>query len=177
MPDVTPSAHPPAAMNGITKTHGDIIAHLFDLAQLCTSSPLDEAARALARRSLDFFDRTMHAHHGAEEQHLFPAVLALAIDGAEREYVRALVTQLTQEHREIEALWAELAQRLRQLMQVQGGISPSTDAHIQRLVLDYGDHATREESELLPLCHEILQRAPEGSHAKSLLGMHREAVV
>lgn len=171
MPDVTPSAPPSATMNGIAKTHGDIIAHLFDLAGLSTNTPLDAAARALAERAIDFFNRTMRAHHSAEEQHLFPAVLALALDGAEREYVQALVSQLTQEHRKIEALWAELALRLRQLL--QGDTVPATDERIQRLVLDYGDHATREESELLPLCHEILQRSPDPSHAQSLLGMHR----
>lgn len=173
MSDVVPPSHPSSTVNGITRTHGDIIAHLFDLAGLSTSAPLDAAARALAERAIDFFDRTMLAHHGAEEQHLFPTVLALAIDGAEREYVQALVSQLTEEHRKIEALWTELAQRLRLL--IQGGTSPATDERIQRLVLDYGDHATREESELLPLCHAILQRASDGKHSQALLAMHRGA--
>ena len=171
MPEVAPSARPAAAVEGISATHNDIIAHLFQLAGLSTHSPLDEAARAIAARAIEFFDRTMRAHHLAEESHLFPAVLSLALDGAEREYVQAMVTQLTQEHRKIEALWLELSARLRQLM--AGGVSPSTDDHIQRLVLDYGDHATREESELLPLCQLILRRGPVDSHTDALLGMHR----
>lgn len=171
MSDAAPSARPAAAVTGISATHNDIVAHLFQLAGLSTHSPLDEAARAVAARAIEFFDRTMRAHHLAEESHLFPAVLALALDGAEREYVQALVTQLTQEHREIEALWNELAARLRQLL--VGGVSPAADAQIQRLVLDYGDHATREESELLPLCQQILHRGPADSHTDALLGMHR----
>lgn len=173
MSNTAPTTPPSSTVAGISKTHGDIIAHLFQLAALSTSAPLDEAARALAERAIVFFDHTILAHHSAEEMHLFPAVLALAIDGAEREYVQALVTQLTQEHRQIEALWGDLAHRLRQL--ILGAVAPSTDAHIQRLVLDYGDHATREESELLPLCQEILRRAPTADTIHWLLGMHQSA--
>lgn len=167
----TPSAHPSPPVTGISETHNDIIAHLFDLVGLSTTAPLDAAASAIATRAIDFFDRTMRAHHQAEESHLFPAVLALAQDGTEREFIQAMVSQLTQEHRTIEALWAELSELLRQL--VAGTVPLATDAHIQRLVLDYGDHATREESELLPLCQIILRRGPANSHTAALLEMHR----
>lgn len=157
MTDASSPVPPVSAVAGISAAHNDIIAHLFELAGLPTHVPLDAAARAVVARAIAFFDRSMHAHHQAEE-------------GAERAYLQAMVAQLTQEHRKIEALWATLSAQLQQL--VAGGVSPSTDAHIQRLVLDYGDHATREESELLPLCHEILQRSTDASHAASLQALH-----
>lgn len=170
MSDAASPVPPVSAVAGISAAHNTIIAHLFELAGLPTHVPLDATARAVVARAIAFFDRSMHAHHQAEENHLFPTVLALAVEGAERAYLQAMVAQLTQEHRKIEALWAELSAQLQHL--VAGGVSPSTDAHIQRLVLDYGDHATREESELLPLCHEILQRSTDASHAASLQALH-----
>jgi len=147
--------HPPS-LAGISKAHSDIIAHLFHLSGLGTQVPLSSQARLDAQQTIDFFRRTVLAHHHAEETRLFPLVLAKAEAGDERAYVEALVEKLVAEHRQIEALWAALEDMLTAMIAGKG--SAAIDAHIQDLVLDYGDHATEEESKFLPLCQEILRR-------------------
>lgn len=146
--------HPSLA--GISKAHADIIAHLFHLSSLAPQRPLSQETRQLAEHTIAFFKRTVLAHHAAEESRLFPAVLARAADGVEREYVQTLVTQLTAEHRKIEALWGQLESALTALL--AGRYSAAIDTLVQTLVLDYGDHATQEEVEFLPLCRDILRR-------------------
>lgn len=148
------SPHPILA--DISRTHGDIIAHLFHLSGLGTHVPLSDEARELALRSMRFFQRTVFAHHHAEETRLFPLVLAHATHGAEHTYVETMVTKLTSEHRRIEALWGRLELMLTALLHGEG--NAAIDAHIQELALDYGDHATDEEARFLPLCHAILLR-------------------
>lgn len=148
-------AHP--SLDGISSAHGDIIAHLFQLSGLQTQLPMKLETRQFITQTMAFFQRTVLAHHSAEETHLFPTVLAQAMDGPEREYVQTLVSQLTAEHRSIEALWASLERALQALL--DGRYADALDSLVQTLVLDYGDHATKEEVEFLPLCREILGRA------------------
>jgi hemerythrin superfamily protein len=147
--------HPPS-LAGISKAHSDIIAHLFHLSGLCSHSPMSTQARTQAVEAIQFFRRTVLAHHQAEESRLFPLVLAKAAAGDEREYVEALVAKLTAEHRQIEALWTTLEGMLTEL--IGGKTNHMLDARIQDLVLDYGDHATEEETVFLPLCQQILRR-------------------
>lgn len=158
---------PAPSLAGISQAHADIIAHLFQLTSLGGPGPLDHEARTVVERSIAFFEHEVLAHHHAEEMHLFPTVLSLALDETERDYVQTLVTTLTEEHRKIEALWASLAASLQTLL--AGNPLQSLDARVQELALDYGDHATQEESEFLPLCQEILRRAhPQRSHDELL---------
>ncbi|MDT8990264.1 hemerythrin domain-containing protein [Curvibacter sp. APW13] len=152
---------------GISQTHGDIIAHLFHLSGLGTNLPLTDDARALALRSMQFFERTVFAHHQAEEQRLFPLVLAQSADGAEREYLDTMIAKLTGEHRRIEALWTRLENLLKELLEGRG--NAAIDGLIQELALDYGDHATDEEARFLPLCQEVLGRGGATPTAAELL--------
>ena len=147
--------HDPS-LAGISKAHSDIIAHLFHLSGLGAQVPLSKEARAQAEETMAFFRRTVLAHHQAEETRLFPLVLAKSEPGDERAYLETLVTKLTAEHRQIEALWASLERMLTAVL--NGSSDAAIDAHIQDLVLDYGDHATEEESKFLPLCQEVLRR-------------------
>lgn len=150
-----PAPHHPS-LAGISKAHSDIIAHLFHLTGLGGHGPLSNEARQQAQQTIDFFRRTVLAHHQAEETRLFPLVLAKAEPGDEKAYVETLVAKLTAEHRQIEGLWASLEGMLTAML--NGKSNTVIDAHIQDLVLDYGDHATEEESKFLPLCQEILRR-------------------
>jgi hemerythrin-like domain-containing protein len=150
-----PAPHHPT-LAGISKAHSDIIAHLFHLSGLGSHGPLSSEVRQQAQETIDFFRRTVLAHHHAEETRLFPVVLAQAAEGDERAYVETLVGKLTAEHRQIEALWASIEVLLTAML--NGTSNTVIDAHIQDLVLDYGDHATEEESKFLPLCQEILRR-------------------
>ena len=163
-----PAPHHPS-LAGISKAHSDIIAHLFHLSGLGSLSPISSEARAQAEQTIAFFRRTVMSHHQAEEMRLFPAVLAQATPGDERAYVETLVARLTAEHRQIEALWAVIENMLTALLLGKG--SAALDTHIQTLVLDYGDHATEEESRFLPLCQEILRRSNPHFSEHDLLHM------
>lgn len=163
------AAHHPS-LDGLSKAHGDIIAHLFHLSSMGNASPRDPQARALARQTIAFFKQTVLAHHHTEEARLFPMVLAASTPGDEHAYVETLVTKLTAEHRRIESLWNRLEVMLESM--INGRTDPAMDAHIQSLVLDYGDHATEEETKFLPLCHEILRRGNPQFNESELLHAH-----
>jgi pyridoxamine 5'-phosphate oxidase len=160
--------HDPS-LAGISKAHSDIIAHLFHLSGLGTHGPLSSEARQQAQDTMAFFRRTVLAHHQAEERRLFPLVLAKAEPGDERAYVETLVGKLTAEHRQIETLWASLESMLTAML--NGTSNTAIDTHIQGLVLDYGDHATEEETLFLPLCQEILRRSNPQFNEADLLHM------
>lgn len=164
---MTHAASPQPILADISQTHGNIIAHLFHLSGLGTDVPLSDEARAQTQRTIGFFQRTVFAHHQAEELRLFPLVQAHAAEGAERDYVDTMVTKLTGEHRRIETLWTRLEGLLRDLL--EGRPNAAIDGLIQEMALDYGDHATDEEARFLPLCQEILHRVGAApSHADLL---------
>lgn len=167
---MTHAASPQPILADISQTHGNIIAHLFHLSGLGTDVPLSDEARAQTQRTIGFFQRTVCAHHQAEEHRLFPLVLAQATPGAERDYVQTMVAKLTNEHRRIEALWARLELMLAALL--EGQANAAIDGLIQELALDYGDHATDEESRFLPLCQEILHRSDTVDIPAKLLHPH-----
>ena len=50
-----------------------------------------------------------------EERELFPAVLASATAGEERDRVKSIVDALTAEHRKVEAAWSRLEPKLKAL--------------------------------------------------------------
>lgn len=163
------AAHHPS-LDGLSKAHADITAHLFQLSALGNASPRDAQACEMARQTIAFFKQTVLSHRHTEEKRLFPMVLAATTAGAEREYVGTLVHKLTAEHRKIETLWRALEEMLNALL--HGRTNPAMDVHIQSLVLDYGDHASEEESQFLPLCHEILRRGNPQFNASELLHAH-----
>ena len=76
---------------------------------------LEPAARArqIATDTLRFFRDAVYEHHAEEEKELFPAVLASAVKGEERDRVQALVNALTAEHRKVEAAWSKLEPKLK----------------------------------------------------------------
>ena len=142
------------------------------LAQLASLPPLLEPAaqaRRIARDTVAFFRGAVHEHHAEEEQELFPAVLASATRGPEREQVQVIVDRLVAEHRQIEAMWSRLEPALRA---VGKGLDAEVDATaVQRLVDTYIGHARYEEQEFLPLSQTILGR--NGNHMAALgLSMH-----
>jgi len=108
----------------------------------------------------------VYAHHADEERELFPAVLASAQPGEERERVQLMARQLTEEHRIVEAAWARLEPELKK---VAKGQSFALDAEgVAHLVHNYLAHAAYEEKEFLPLAQTILGR---NSNHMAALGM------
>lgn len=139
-----------------SQCHRGIIGRLQELGELPALLGPAERARRIADQTLHFFREVVFEHHQEEEHELFPAVLASASEGEERERVRTIVDALTAEHRVIEATWAKLEHGLKAV--AKGHDSDVDPARIQALVEAYQAHARYEEQTFLPLSQDILGR-------------------
>ncbi len=163
----TAAGHSP--IEDFSQCHAGILGHLQVLGTL--PALLEPAARArqIATDTLSFFREAVFEHHAEEEKELFPAVLASATKGEERERVQALVNALTAEHRKVEAAWSKLEPKLKALS--KGHESDVDGADIQALVDSYQAHARFEEAVFLPLSQTILGR--NSNHLAALgVSMH-----
>jgi hypothetical protein len=145
-----------AALAQFSQCHVGILAHLQDLGRLPALLEPAAQARHIAAATLKFFRDAICPHHADEEKDLFPAVLASAARGAEREQVRSLVERLTREHREVEAAFTRLEPALREI--ARGHDASLEPAAVEALVRAYGAHAEFEEQAFLPLSQTILGR-------------------
>jgi hypothetical protein len=163
-----------APIEEFSHCHEGILKHLQELGSL--PGLLEPAARArrIACAALVFFREAVFEHHAQEESELFPAVLASAAPGYEREQVKIIAQCLTREHRRIEADWAALEPALKK---VAKGRDVLFDAQaIDRLIRAYHEHAEFEEQIFLPLCKTILGR--NGDHMAALgLSLHMRHVL
>lgn len=165
MSNETPAAgHQP--FEDFSQCHAGIVRKLDLLGEL--PALLDPAGRAvlIAQKSLEFFSEAIFEHHLDEERELFPVVQDHAMQGAEAERVRAMVQQLTQEHRALEQGWKKIAPGLKRAAKGQFEDVQATD--ISQLVIQYQAHARFEETEFLPLAQAILAR---NSNHLAALGM------
>lgn len=149
-----------------SQCHVGILGQLQSLDELPTLVLAAARARSLAEKTLAFFRGAVYDHHEEEERDLFPAVLASAIAGPERERVQVLVSQLIREHRTIEAMWTSLEPQLKRV--ARGQASELDPRDVKLLVHDYSRHAAVEEREFLPLSQTILSR---NSFHTAALGM------
>ena len=149
-----------------SQCHAGIFKKLDMLAELPALLEPARRAREIAEKSLEFFREAIFEHHLDEERELFPAVLAHAEKGEEQARVKAMVEQLTSEHRELEALWKRLESVLKSVLKGQ-----DVDIHaatVEQLVSRYRAHARFEENEFLPLSQKVLAR---NSNVMAALGM------
>jgi hemerythrin-like domain-containing protein len=153
-PDMTASTQAP--IDDFSQCHVGIVRKLAQLAEL--PALLEPAARAreIAEQSLAFFREAIFEHHLDEERELFPAVLASAEPGEERERVQAMAQRLTEEHRQLERLWKSLEAGLKKV--AKGQFAGVEVAAIAPLVAQYRAHAEYEEQAFLPLAQSILGR-------------------
>jgi hemerythrin-like domain-containing protein len=173
-----PSATADAPIANFSQCHVGILSHLNALAELPGLIEPAARSRQIADDTLKFFRAAVYEHHAEEERELFPAVLASAAKGDERQAVQQIVDRLTQEHRRIEGSWALLEPELKLLAKGQALHKPVADvsARVSALVSDYQAHAQYEEAEFLPLSQQILGR--NSNHMAALgLSLHlRHAV-
>jgi len=149
--------------------HAGILKKLDLLGELPALLAPAARAREVAEQAVDFFREAIFEHHLDEERELFPAVLASSAKGAEHEQVQAMVKQLTDEHRDLEATWKRLESGLKKV--AKGHATDVNVADIQRLVTQYRAHAEFEEKEFLPLSQTILGR--NSNHMAALgLSLH-----
>lgn len=152
-----------------SQCHSGIVTHLRALDEL--PALLEPAARArrIAADTVKFFREVVYEHHQEEEKELFPAVLASAAKGAEREKVEQIVAALTAEHRSVESEWEQLEPKLQAVAKGHDADVPAGE--IESLVKTYLAHARYEEQEFLPLAQTILGR--NSNHLAALgVSMH-----
>ena len=144
-------AHSP--IEDFSQCHAGILSHLQELGAL--PALLEPAARArrIAADTLRFFREAVFEHHAEEEHELFPAVLASATAGEERQRVQAIVHALAAEHRKVEAAWLRLEPQLKAVARGHDSALQSDD--LRELVDTYRAHAAYEESVFLPLSQQI----------------------
>ncbi len=155
-----------APIDDFTQCHAGIFKKLDMLSELPALLEPARRAREIAEKSLDFFREAIFEHHLDEERELFPAVLAHAEKGEEHARAKAMVDQLTNEHRELEALWKRLESVLKSV--AKGADADLHGSTIEQLVSRYRAHARFEESDFLPLSQKILAR---NSNVMAALGM------
>lgn len=148
----------PSPISDFSNCHSGILRGLDAFAELPGLVEAMGRARQVAQQVQAVFEDAVIEHHAQEEKELFPAVLASAVPGEEREKVKEITDRLTMEHREVEAMWKRLAP---QVKKVAKGQEVTLDvAEVQRLVSLYVAHARFEEAAFLPLSEEILARDP-----------------
>jgi hemerythrin-like domain-containing protein len=164
-----PTEHIDEPIQDFSQCHVGILDKLQMLGELPALLEPAARARVIAGQALDFFKDTIFEHHLDEERELFPAVLASAAQGDERDLVQLMVQRLTHEHRELEAVWKHLEPGLKKV--AKGQLSDVSVAKIQQLVTQYRAHAEFEEREFLPLSQTILGR--NANHLSALgLSLH-----
>ena len=162
-----------APLQSFSRCHVGILTHLNEFSELPALMEPAARARRIASETLSFFREAVYEHHSEEERDLFPAVLASAVKGGERDHVQVMVDQLTAEHRTIEAAFTKLEPELKKV--AKGHESALNLAGVDHLVQSYRAHAQYEESRFLPLAHTILGR--NSNHMAALgLSLHMRHV-
>lgn len=171
MPDPAATDEPLAAFS---QCHIGITRQLQALAELPPLLEPAAKARRIARETVAFFHGAVLEHHSEEERELFPAVVAAAARGPERESVQVIVDRLVAEHRQIEAMWSRMEPALQAV--ARGHDSDVDGSAVQRLVDTYLGHARYEEQEFLPLSQTLLGR--DSNHMAALgIAMHMRHAV
>jgi hemerythrin-like domain-containing protein len=151
-----------------------LLSTLQAFAQLPVLEATAAQARTIAANMLVLFRHDMFEHHAQEELQLFPAVLARAVAGEELNRARAMVRQLTADHRRIEALWMQLEPAVKAIAKER--LTHVALEDVEALVQAYQAHAVFEEQQFLPLADAVLGRQRESSKVLSLHRRHGRRV-
>ena len=144
----TPSFDEPLEM--LKACHERIAAQCATLAKLSAHLPshgADEQARQAARNIMRYFDVAGPHHHADEEEDLFPLLM---VEGQRlRSPVVEVIASLLDEHRSLEASWAQLRAVLADI--AQGQVRPIERAWTDSFADAYRRHIAVEENGLVRL--------------------------
>jgi len=128
---------------------GRLVDHISDQGH-------DAQTRPAAADVLRYFDIAAPLHHQDEEQHVFPLLLAQG-DGP----LQTTVLRLQTDHRQMEALWAEVRQALLRWTEpgCEEEIGADTRAAIARFRGIYAGHIEAEEGLVFPAAHAAMDTA------------------
>lgn len=143
----------------LSACHGRVRANLQTLDRLIRWLPdhgADKDAQQAAVNVMRYFDLGAMNHHQDEEEDLFPVLLERCPANV-RLRIRRLVAWIKDDHRALEATWAQLRE---QLVMVASGDSDQLDADVvANFSAQYLNHLDREDNELFPLAANILTDA------------------
>ncbi len=139
----------PDTFEALDQTHRRVLDNLDQLALLAQrldQEGVDDSARQLARHIHVFFEDTARAHHAAEEQWVFPPLLA-----TEDADLVQHVLRLQQDHGWIEEDWLELGPQLQAIAAGQSGYDVDfLRAAIPVFAELYREHIVLEETIVYP---------------------------
>jgi len=144
-----PAAPTLPSFESLDLTHRQVMQMLTQLTQLVDqvqATGIDDNARMLAAEIRNFFDETARAHHAAEEQLVFPSLLA----SGDPELVQH-VQRLQQDHGWLEEDWLELGPHLQAVSEGQGWFDLDVLRSAVPVFADlYRDHIALEETVVYP---------------------------
>ena len=133
----------------LDQTHRQMLQTLDELLQLLESleaQGVDDRARTRAGAICRFFDDTARAHHQAEEQFVFPSLLA----SGDAELVQH-VQRLQQDHGWLEEDWRELSPQLQAVADGQSWYDPDVLRSAIPIFAElYREHIALEEAIVYP---------------------------
>jgi hemerythrin-like domain-containing protein len=105
---------------------------------------------------IHFFDVEARNHHRHEEATLFPRLLALPLDDAERKQLMSLVDALMIDHVELDRVWLDIRDEVKTLMRefgqsVREYVRPRMATEVTTFITLNLHHVNREETGILPL--------------------------
>ncbi|KVQ69169.1 hemerythrin domain-containing protein [Burkholderia territorii] len=137
--------------------HERITAQCATLEKLAAHLPsygADTQAQQAARNIMRYFDLAAPHHHADEEQDLFPVLIE--ISQRQCSSVGERIASLLDEHRSLEASWAQLRTALADV--AQGKKRPLERAWVADFVDAYLGHIALEEREIFPFAEACLDR-------------------
>ena len=152
----------------LVRAHDYLAHHCWTLRGLREHLALhgaDAQAREAAAKVVRYFDTEGSAHYEDEELDLFPRLLQ-AGGGPAAERAALLIARLTQEHRDMQALWKSLRADLERI--ARGEESTLSEAHVRAFDDLHRQHMTTEEEQLMPLVRLLLDSADLASIGRAM---------
>ena len=144
-----PAVPPLPTFEALDATHREVMRTLERLQQWVDqldAQGVVPATRAVAEEICGFFDGSARAHHAAEEQFVFPSLLASG-DAVLVQHVR----RLQQDHGWLEEDWLELQPQLRAVVEGYNWYDPDfLRAAVPVFTELYRDHIALEENIVYP---------------------------
>jgi hemerythrin-like domain-containing protein len=121
----------------------------------CDDKPVVDD-RGQFEQLVHYFDIEARNHHRHEEATLFPRLLALPLEEADRKQLMSLVDALVTDHVELDRLWLNIRDEVKTLMRefgqsVREYVRPRMATEVTTFVTLNLHHVNREETGILPL--------------------------
>lgn len=124
----------------------------------------DTPAQETSLQLIRYFDRAAPDHHADEEQDLFPLIAAAS---SATDDLQSVMRNLTDQHRELEALYLDIRHWLCAVCEGSASIAPISK--ISAFASLYRAHIEIEERLVLPAARSLLQDCDRGALGRTML--------